>query len=79
MHQGGGDQSLFLVELRDADPVLSLGSDIETLGGLLDRGAFVRRFHRAQVLGTLADDIYRPAGHQRNVFPVKLGPVGVSV
>jgi hypothetical protein len=31
------------------------------------------------VLGTLADDIYRPAGHQRNVFPVKLGPVGVSV
>jgi hypothetical protein len=37
---------------------------VKLLGGFLNRGLFVNGLDRAQVLSTLADDVYGPAGHR---------------
>ena len=54
---------LILAHLLDGDPVLSFGRNIKSLGRYLYGFLCIGSLNRAEMFGTLADNIDAPAGH----------------
>jgi hypothetical protein len=78
MSKGAMTSIVVLVgNLADRDAVLARGFYLEPFDCDRNRLFLGRGGDRAEVFGAFADQVNRPAGHQRNVFPVNSDPLVV--